>query len=167
MTDDSKTEAPDPPSTETSEGPDQLQRERGEYYELLLRKTAEFDNFRKRIDRERAAIESAAASDLIADLLPLVDDLERALDVDTDAVTVSSYREGVDLIRRQLLDVLEKRGVSTIDTVGEEFDPHVHQAVATEAATDHRDGEVIEELRRGYMIRGRLLRAAMVRVAKA
>ena len=106
MTDDSKTEAPDPPSTETSEGPDQLQRERGEYYELLLRKTAEFDNFRKRIDRERAAIESAAASDLIADLLPLVDDLERALDVDTDAVTVSSYREGVDLIRRQLLDVL-------------------------------------------------------------
>ena len=167
MTDDSKTEAPDPPSTETSEGPDQLQRERDEYYELLLRKTAEFDNFRKRIDRERAAIESAAASDLIADLLPLVHDLERALDVDTDAVTASSYREGVDLIHRQLLDVLEKRGVSTIDTVGEEFDPRVHQAVATEATTDHRDGEVIEELRRGYMIRGRLLRAAMVRVAKA
>ena len=84
-----------------------------------------------------------------------------------DAATVSSYREGVSLIHRQLLDLLEKRGVSPIDAVGADFDPHVHQAVATDAATDHRDGEVLEELRRGYMIRGRLLRAAMVRVAKA
>ena len=168
MTDDSnKTETPDQPSTETPEGPDQLQRERDEFYELLLRKTAEFDNFRKRIDRERADRYSAAASDLLADLLPLVDDLERALEVDVDAATASSYREGVSLIHRQLLDLMEKRGVSRIDAVGADFDPHVHQAVATDAATDHRDGEVLEELRRGYMIRGRLLRAAMVRVAKA
>ncbi len=168
MTDDSnKTETPDQSSPDTSEGPDQLQRERDEYYELLLRKTAELDNFRKRIDRERAERESAAAVDLIADMLPLLDDLERALDVDVDTTTASSYREGVELIHRQLLDLLGKRGVSPIDTVGADFDPHVHQAVATEAVADRRDGEVLEELRRGYMIRGRLLRAAMVRVAKA
>ena len=168
MTDDSnKTETPDQSSPETSEGPDQLQRERDEYYELLLRKTAEFDNFRKRIDRERTERESAAAVDLIADMLPLLDDLERALDVDADTTTAASYREGVELIHHQLLDLLGKRGVSPIDAVGADFDPHVHQAVATEAVADHRDGEVIDELRRGYMIRGRLLRAAMVRVAKA
>ncbi len=168
MTDDSnKTETPDQSSPDTSEGPDQLQRERDEYYELLLRKTAELDNFRKRIDRERAERESAAAVDLIADMLPLLDDLERALDVDADTTTASSYREGVELIHRQLLDLLGKRGVSPIDTVGADFNPHVHQAVATEAVADRRDGEVLEELRRGYMIRGRLLRAAMVRVAKA
>ena len=168
MTDDSnKTETPDQSSPDTSEGPDQLQRERDEYYELLLRKTAELDNFRKRIDRERAERESAAAVDLIADMLPLLDDLERALDVDVDTTTASSYGEGVELIHRQLLDLLGKWGVSPIDTVGADFDPHVHQAVATEAVADRRDGEVLEELRRGYMIRGRLLRAAMVRVAKA
>ena len=168
MTDDSnKTETPDQSSPETSEGPDQFQRERDEYYELLLRKTAELDNFRKRIDRERTERESAAAVDLIADMLPLLDDLERALDVDADTTTTASYREGVELIHRQLLDLLVKRGVSPIDAVGADFDPHVHQAVATEAVADHRDGEVIDELRRGYMIRGRLLRAAMVRVAKA
>ena len=168
MTDDSnKTETPDQSSPETSEGPDQLQRERDEYYELLLRKTAEFDNFRKRIDRERSERESAAAVDLIADMLPLLDDLERALDVDADTATAASYREGVELIHRQLLDLLGKRGVSPIDAIGADFDPHVHQAVATEAVADHRDGEVIDELRRGYMIRGRLLRAAMVKVAKA
>ena len=168
MTDDSnKTETPDQSSPDTSEGPDQLQRERDEYYELLLRKTAELDNFRKRIDRERAERESAAAVDLIADMLPLLDDLERALDVDADTTTASSYREGVELIHRQLLDLLGKRGVSPIDTVGADFNPHVHQAVATEAVADRRDGEVLEELRRGYMIRGRFLRAAMVRVAKA
>lgn len=168
MTDDSnKTETPDQSSPETSEGPDQLQRERDEYYELLLRKTAELDNFRKRIDRERSERESAAAVDLITDTLPLLDDLERALDVDVDTATAASYREGVELIHRQLLDLLAKRGVSPIDALGTDFDPHVHQAVATEAVGDHRDGEVLEELRRGYMIRGRLLRAAMVRVAKA
>ena len=168
MTDDSnQTEAPDQPATETPEGPDQLQRERDEYYELLLRKTAEFDNFRKRIDRERADRDAAAASDLLADLLPLVDDLERALEAEVDTATASSYREGGSLIHRHVRALLEKRGVSPIDAVGADFDPHLHQAMATDAATDHRDGEVIAELRRGYMLGGRLLRAAMVRVAKA
>ena len=167
MEDDSKTEAPEQPAKDASEDPEQLRRERDEYYELLLRKTAEFDNYRKRIDRDRIERDHAAASNLILDLLSLVDDLERALDVDIDAATAASYREGVELIHRQLLDVLDKRGVTPIDAVGAIFDPHVHQAVATESASDHRDGEVIEELRRGYMIRGRLLRAAMVKVAQA
>ena len=167
MTDDTKTTAPDQPTSDAPDAASQLQQERDEYYDLLLRKTAELDNYRKRVERERRELEHAAATDLIRDLLPLIDDLERALDADVDTATVSTYREGVQLIHRQLLEVLDKRGVTPIESTGQDFDPEFHQAVATEPAVDHRDGEVIDELRRGYLLRGRLLRAAMVRVAKA
>jgi molecular chaperone GrpE len=142
----------------------EAERQRDEYYDLLLRTRAEFDNYRKRIDRERQDWAGAAAADLIRDLLPFVDDLERALNADTNA---GGYRKGVELIHRQLLDLLGKRGVRPIETVGTDFDPHVHQAVMHEPVEGRRDGEVVEELRRGYMIGDRLLRPAMVKVAKA
>lgn len=167
MTDDTKTTAPDRPSPDTPDATSQIQQERDDYYDLLLRKTAELDNYRKRVERERRNLEHAAATDLIKDLLPLADDLERALGADVDTTTAGSYREGVELIQRRLLEVLDKRGVTPIDATAQDFDPEVHQAVATEALNGHRDGEVIEELRRGYLLHGRLLRAAMVRVAKA
>ena len=167
MTDDTKATAPDQPTPDSPDAASQLQQERDEYYDLLLRKTAELDNYRKRVERERRDLEHAAAADLIKDLLPLVDDLERALAADVETAAASTYREGVELIHRQLLDVLDKRGVTPIDATGQDFDPELHQAVATDALDGHRDGEVIEELRRGYLLHGRLLRAAMVRVAKA
>lgn len=167
MTNDTKATAPDRPSPDTPDATSQLQQERDDYYDLLLRKTAELDNYRKRVERERRNLEHAAATDLIKDLLPLADDLERALGADADITTAGSYREGVELIQRRLLEVLDKRGVTPIDATAQDFDPEVHQAVATEALNGHRDGEVIEELRRGYLLHGRLLRAAMVRVAKA
>jgi molecular chaperone GrpE len=145
-----------------------LTRERDEYEDLLLRKTAEFDNFRKRVERERQAVNESAAVDLITELLPLVDDLERALMTETnDSENVTAYRTGVNLIHKQLLGVLAKYGVSPIDTSGQQFDPHYHEAVAHEVNENHREGEIIDEVRRGYMSRGRLLRPAMVRVAKA
>ena len=97
----------------------------------------------------------------------MVDDLERALRVKADDTTAAAYREGVELIHRQLLELLRKRGVTPIETTGRDFDPHVHQAVAHELSAEHREGEVIDEFRRGYMLGERLLRAAMVRVAKA
>lgn len=154
-------------ATEAAADPGVLQRERDDYYDRLLRKTAEFDNYRKRIDRERAQVAEAAASDLLEELLPLVDDLERALKAEPGADGANAYRRGVELIHKQLVDILRKRGVRPIDSLGADFDPHFHQAVSYDAADGRRDGEIIEEFRRGYMLGDRLLRPAMVKVAKA
>jgi molecular chaperone GrpE len=147
-------------------GVDELQRQRDDYYDRLLRKTAEFDNYRKRVDRDRQSMAEAAAADLVRDLLPLVDDLERALKVEAGAEGADAYRRGVELIHRQLLEVLRKRGVRPIDALGADFDPHFHEAVAYEPTEGRREGEVIEEFGRGYMLGDRLVRPAMVKVAK-
>jgi molecular chaperone GrpE len=152
-------------ATEASdESPEQIKQQRDDYYDRLLRKTAEFDNYRKRTDRERLQLSEAASADLLQDLLPLVDDMERALRADSD--DAGAIRKGVELIHKQLVDVLRKRGVRPIDALGADFDPHYHMAVAHEPANDRREGEVIEEFRRGYMLGDRLLRPAMVKVAK-
>ncbi len=144
-----------------------LQRERDDYYDRLLRKTAEFENYRKRIDRERQQVTESAAADLIVELLPLVDDLERALKADVGTEGADAYRRGVELIQTKLMELLRKRGVRPIEALGADFDPHYHMAVAHEPAEGRRDGEVLEEFRRGYMLGDRLLRPAMVKVAKA
>ena len=157
---------PDAPLGPAAEEPGAA-AQRDEYYDLLLRKTAEFDNYRKRVERERAALAAAAAADLLEELLPVVDNLERALDAQVDEGAAAAYRDGVELIHRQMLDLLRKRGVTPIETAGEDFDPNLHQAIAHEESVDHRAGEIVGEVRRGYMLGSRLLRAAMVRVAKA
>lgn len=149
-------------ATDTAE----LQKQRDQYYDQLLRKSAEFDNYRKRVERERQALADAAAASIIEELLPLVDDLERALKADTGTEATEAYRRGVELIHRQLLDVLRKRGVRPVEALGAEFDPHYHQAVSHEPVDGQRDNEIIEEFRRGYMLGDRLLRPAMVKVAK-
>ena len=181
MTDDSRPEALEPlaeveepqpvdssadAASPTAESSEEILRERDEYYELVRRKTAELDNYRKRIERERAEVYQAAALDLITELLPLVDDLERALALNADSDAGRAYRTGVELIHRQLVGVLAKRGVVPIDTQEQPFDPHFHQAVSLEVSADHEEGQIIDEVRRGYTVRGRLLRPAMVRVAK-
>jgi molecular chaperone GrpE len=108
----------------------------------------------------------SAAHDLIKELLPLVDDMERALKVDRTGEGAEAYRRGVELIQRQLMEILRKRGVQPIEALGADFDPYYHQAVAYEPAEGQRDGEIIEEFRRGYMLGDRLLRPSMVKVAK-
>ena len=161
---------PAPTPEEPPSGPEEpsvAERERDEFRDLLLRKTAEFDNYRKRVDRERQAADQAAAADLVIELLPMIDDLERALEAEADSDAAAAYRAGVELIRKQLLDVLARRGVAPLDTAGQQFDPHFHEAVAHEESSDHAAGEIIGELRRGYVMGARLLRPAMVRVAKA
>jgi molecular chaperone GrpE len=143
-----------------------LQKERNEYYDLLLRTRAEFDNYRKRVERERLEIMETAAFDLLRNLLPVLDDLERALVAPADASgAADSYRRGVELIHRQLLEVLRQHGVKPIEALGADFDPHRHQAVSHEPAPGRREGEVIEEYRRGYLVGNRLLRPSMVKVA--
>ena len=143
----------------------ELRKERDSLHDRLLRQAAEFDNYRKRIERERRETSEYAAADVLQELLPLIDDFERALQVDAPAA--ASYRQGLDIIHRGFLELLRKRGVTPIDAVGSQFDPHLHQAVSYEAAPDKRDGEVIEEFRRGFRLGDRLLRPAMVKVAKA
>jgi molecular chaperone GrpE len=145
---------------------DELQRQRDDFYDRLLRKTAEFDNYRKRVERDRQSMAEAVAADAVKDLLPLVDDLERALKADSGAEGAEAYRKGVELIHRQLLEILRKRGVRAIEALGTDFDPHFHQAIAHEPAAGRRDGEVIEEFGRGYMLGDRLIRPAIVKVAK-
>ena len=147
--------------------PSELQRQRDEFYDRLLRQTAEFDNYRKRTERDRLAQTEAAAASIITELLPLVDDLERALKAEAGSEGAEAYRRGVELIHKQLLDLLTRRGVTPIETSGATFDPHLHQAVSSEPSADHREGEIIEEFRRGYRLGDRLLRPAMVKVATA
>jgi molecular chaperone GrpE len=154
----------DPPDT-SADDMDALRLQRDDHYGRLLRITADFDNYRKRIDRERREQVDRAAEGLLTDLLPVIDDFERALAA--DAQDGEAYRRGVEIIHKQLVELMTKRGVTPIDALGADFDPNVHQAVTLEASPAHRDGEVIAELRRGYMLRDRLLRAAMVKVAKA
>jgi molecular chaperone GrpE len=143
-----------------------LRRERDDFQDRWLRKTAEFDNYRKRIERERREQSDQAVVSLLQDLLAVVDDFDLALTVEAGP-EAEGYRKGVELIHAKLYDFLKKRGVTPIDAVGADFDPNVHQAVMHEASPDHREGEVISELRKGYMLGDRLLRPAMVRVAKA
>ncbi len=141
--------------------------ERDEYRDLLLRKQAEFDNYKKRVERDRARANRRAERQLIGALLPLLDDFERALGAPAATGAADAYRAGIELIHRQLIEILRKRGVTPIDTAGARFDPNLHEAVAYQASEGREDGDVIDEVRRGYRFDDELLRAAMVRVAKA
>jgi len=158
--------APEGERQRNADADHEVLRQRDDYYDRLLRKTAEFDNYRKRVERDRQSFAESATADLVRDLLPLVDDLERALKADTGGEGTEAYRRGVELIHRQLLEILRRRGVTPIEALGADFDPHFHQAVAYEPAHGRREGEVIEEFARGYMIGDRLLRPTMVKVAK-
>jgi molecular chaperone GrpE len=161
---------PDPSDSPTAVADDTdvaaLRRALDEERERLLRKAAEFDNYRKRIERERREQADQTVASLLLQLLSVADDFERALTVEAGDAA-AAYRRGVELIHTKLNDLLRRQGVTPIEALGADFDPNVHQAVTHEASPGHREGEVIEELQRGYMLGGRLLRPAMVKVAKA
>ena len=142
-----------------------LKTERDALQDRLLRTAAEFDNYRKRVERERRDLADYMKADILTEILPIVDNFERALQAPSS--DGDSLRKGVDLIHKQMLDFLRKRGVTPIEALGADFDPNFHQAVIHETSPFHREGEVIEELQRGYMLGERLLRPAMVKVAKS
>lgn len=159
--------ASDAPSADVGADPTaQLRGEKDALQDRLLRLAAEFDNYRKRVERDRREQAESALAGALEDLLPIIDNLERALEAPA-AGDAEGYRKGVELIHQQMLELLRKRGVTPIEAVGADFDPRVHQAVMHEVSPTHREGEVIEELRRGYKLGDRLLRPAMVKVAKA
>jgi molecular chaperone GrpE len=156
----------DSPETMVSTDPvSDLQRERDDYVDRWLRKTAEFDNYRKRVERERREQADQKVTNLLLELLPIIDDFDRALTMDAGEGG-AAYRKGIELIHAKLNDLLRKNGVSPIESLGLDFDPNLHQAVIHESSPEHREGEVIGELARGYTIGDRLLRPAMVKVAK-
>ena len=142
---------------------EEIRRERDALQDRLLRTAAEFDNYRKRMDRERRDLADHTAGEVIKELLPIIDNLERALQA---AGQDDPLRKGVELTHRQMLDLLRRRGVTPIEALGADFDPNFHEAVSHEESVQHREGEVMAELQRGYKVGDRLLRPAMVKVAK-
>ncbi len=141
---------------------DSLKAERDELKELLLRRQAEFDNFRKRSEREKADFSQYAGMELVRELLPVLDDFERALKVEAGN---ADYARGVAMIYNRLAEALKKQGLEAIDTAGKTFDPHLHQAVERVETKEAEDNTVLGEFQRGYFFKGKLLRPAMVRVA--
>ena len=158
-------ETPDAASPGEAQPLDELRRERDTLQDRLLRTAADFDNYRKRVERDRRDVADLAAADAVRDLLPIIDNLERALQAPATG-DADAFRKGVELIHRQMFDLLRKRGVKAIEALGTDFDPNLHQAVVHEPSDAHREGEVMEELQRGYTLGERLLRPAMVKVAK-
>jgi molecular chaperone GrpE len=147
-----------------------LQSALSEAQEAVARRQADFENYRKRIERERGEAHNRVVADAARKLLPVVDNLARALDAERSVEASESkefkhFLHGVELISKQLNDVLESFGVQPIPAVGERFDPHIHEAVVTEASDKYEPDTVTEELARGYRIGDRLLRPSMVKVA--
>ena len=141
---------------------DQLAAEKAELSDRLLRARAEFDNARRRAERERSEFLQFAAMDLVKDVLPVLDDFERALKVET---ADRNYAKGVELIYQRLYETLRKMGLEPIETAGRPFDPNLHQAVERVETDEARDQTVLGEFQKGYNFKGKLLRPAMVRVA--
>lgn len=140
-----------------------LKAERDSLLDRLARAQAEFENARRRAAKEQQDFRDFAAADAIKALLPVIDSFERALRVKSES---GDFRSGVELIYKQLQDALGKLGVQTIPAKGEPFDPRYHEAIEMVETSDAPDHEVLEELQRGYKLKDRLLRPAMVRVAK-
>jgi molecular chaperone GrpE len=141
-----------------------------ESQETVARRQADFDNYRKRIERERGEAYNRVVAEVTRKLLPVLDNLNRALDAERSLETSESpefshFLHGVELIGKQLNEVLDSFGVQPIPAVGERFDPHIHEAVVTEPSEEHEPDTVIAELARGYRIGDRLLRPAMVKVS--
>lgn len=140
-----------------------LKAERDTLLDRLARMQAEFENARRRAAKEQQEFRDYAVADAIKSLLPVIDSFDRALQVKSGSGDV---RSGVELIYKQLQDALAKLGVRAIPAKGEPFDPHYHEAIEMVGTSDAADHEVLEELQRGYKFKDRLLRPAMVRVAK-
>jgi molecular chaperone GrpE len=141
---------------------DGLRVERDELRDLLLRRQAEFDNFRKRTERDRIEQSQYASMDVVGELVPVLDDFERALGADAAS---PEYAKGIQMIYQRMAESLKKTGLEPIDAVGKTFDPHQHQAIERVETNDSAENTVIGEFQRGYNFKGKLLRPSMVRVA--
>jgi molecular chaperone GrpE len=152
------------PESALTEQIQKLAAEKQDLTNTLVRLQADFDNYRKRTEKERDQARHRGVENLIEQLLPVLDGFDRALAAHDDPA-YEGYRKGFELIRKQLWDLLAKQGVHRIEAVGKEFDPNVHHAVEHVPTNDYPDGAVIDEFQPGYTFHHRVLRPAMVRVA--
>lgn len=146
---------------------EQALEERDEYYDLLLRKQAEFENYKRRTVKEKQEIRRAAQAEIIGELLQVVDACQRGFESmeAEESELAGTYLEGYSLLLRQLQSVLDKYGVTEVTGVGSTFDPNVHEAVIREVSDAHGEGEILEEYRKGYLLGDKLLRPSHVKVA--
>jgi len=142
------------------------QNEAAEYLDGWQRARAEFANYKKRMERETEEARARISGEVITRYLSVLDDLERALDRAPEEKQCEEWVSGIELIRQKLTAVLEAEGVETIEAEGERFDPMLHEAISYEESEDHEEGSVIEVTQRGYKLGERILRPAMVRVAR-
>lgn len=142
-------------------------RERDEFLDLLQRKQAEFENYRKRVDREKSELRFSVKSDLMEQILEVVDACEKGLDSlsENESEQLGSLVEGYKLLYKQLKTILDRYEVSETPGVGSPFDPNLHEALIREVTEDHEEGEILEEYRKGYTLGDRLLRPSQVKVA--
>lgn len=138
-----------------------LQQEKDETYQRLLRLQADYDNFRRRTQKDRENDRKYKSQSLIEELLPALDNFERALQVEAQD---EKYAEGMNMVYKQLKSALEKEGLEEIPAVGEEFDPHMHQAVMQVEDENYESNVVVEELQKGYKLNDRVIRPSMVKV---
>ena len=136
--------------------------EKAELTDQLLRRAADFENYRRRVARERAELLDVATSALATELIPILDDFERALKLESGD---KEYAKGMELIYQRMLEALKRSGLEPLSCVGRKFDPHLHHAVEMASADEVEDQTILEERARGYNFRGRLLRPALVKVA--
>lgn len=141
---------------------DGLKAERDEVRELLLRRQAEFENFRKRTEKERSEYFQFAGMEMVREMLPVLDDFDRALKVEGGS---PEYVKGIEMIYTRMYEALKKLGLEPIETAGKKFDPNLHEAVERVETKDAEDGTILGEHRRGYNFKGKLLRPPMVKVA--
>ena len=144
---------------------DRVSQERDAVLDRLARLQAEFENYRKRNAREQAEFRDYAVQDAVKNFLPVLDNFDLALRAQNTETADPALRSGIELIRKQMTDALSRLGVQAVPAQGQTFDPRVHEAIEMVESSDHGDHEVIEELQRGYKLKDRLLRPAMVRVA--
>jgi molecular chaperone GrpE len=145
---------------------ERLRQEAAEMRELAQRKQAEFENYRKRMERERIELARYAGADVVKEVLPVLDNLERALRA-AGGASEQQIRDGVAIIHRQLQEILTRMGLSEVESQGKPFDPHIHEAVNQIETESHPDGTVLEVFQKGYLFKDRMLRPAMVSVARA
>ena len=144
---------------------EKVRQEKDELYQRLLRVQAEYDNYRKRTQREKEAAAKYKSQSLLEELLPIVDSFERALSAEKDQPE-TGFTEGMQMVYRQLKTVLEKEGLQEIKAEGEVFDPTIHQAVQQVEDERYESNIVVEELQKGYMLKDRVIRPAMVKVSQ-
>lgn len=133
--------------------------------QTLMRRQADFENYRKRVEKERADDSRRATARVVEGLIPVIDGFEHALAAHREAAEYETYRKGFELIYKQLLDNVTRLGVERLDPLGKQFDPHLHQAMDRTETVDHEDGQILQVFQPGYVFHGRVLRPAMVRVA--